>query len=92
MCNTKKTNFILDVEDKIRVLKHAEVWDMSSTYQEIPAMALNTTPAITDQLKDFLANHITAELKRLINSLKSPSPDNTSGLKDGKTRNLHSST
>jgi len=77
---------ILDVEDKIRVLKHAEVWDMSSPSQEIPAMALNTTPAITDQLKDFLANHITAELKRLINSLKSPSPDNTSGLKDGKTR------
>jgi len=75
---------ILDVEDKIWVLKHAEAWDMSSPSQEIPAMVLNTTPAITDQLMDFLANHITAELKRLTNSTKLASPDNTSGLKDGK--------
>ena len=75
---------ILDVEDKIWVLKHAEAWDMSSPSQEISAMVLNTTPAITDQLMDFLANHIKAELKRFTNSTKLASPDNTSGLKDGK--------
>jgi hypothetical protein len=37
---------------------------------DTPAMALTATPMVTDQLKDFLANHITTEVKRLIPSLK----------------------
>jgi len=47
---------ILHVEDKIRVLKHADAWTLPST-KETPAMDLNTSPVLTDQLKDFLANH-----------------------------------
>jgi len=53
---------ILDVEDKIRVLKHAEAWETSLSSQDVPAMALNTTTVIPDQLRDFLVNHITAEI------------------------------
>jgi len=77
------------VKDKIRVLRHAEVWD-SSTTADAPAMALTATPTLTDQLKDFLANHITAEVERLIPSQKSQlsnrdAKDNKDP-KDGKQR------
>jgi hypothetical protein len=65
------------VEDKIRVLKHAEVWDSVGT-SETPAMALNSTMTISDQLKEFLANHISTELKKL--------NDKDSAGKDGKSR------
>jgi hypothetical protein len=77
---------VLEVEDKIRVLKHAEVWETASTTNDVPAMALNTTASITDQLKDFQAHHITAELKRLSSNTKPPPNDHDSGHKDGKSR------
>jgi hypothetical protein len=60
---------ILHVEDKIRVLKHADAWTLPST-KETPAMELNTSPVLTDQLKDFLANHTSTEIKRLASSAK----------------------
>jgi len=72
---------VLDVEDKIRVLKHADLW--ATTAPETPAMALAATTAVSDQLKEFLANHITAELTRLMNTHK-----NTT--KDGKDSKSHS--
>ena len=74
------------MEDKIHILKHAEVWDTASTTTDVPAMALNTTTSITDQLKDFLAHHITAELKCLSSNMKPLPNDHGSGLKDGESR------
>jgi hypothetical protein len=44
------STLITDVEDKIRVLKYAEVWD-TVIRNESPAMALTVTPTLTDQLK-----------------------------------------
>jgi hypothetical protein len=38
---------ILDVEDKIRVLRYAEVWD-SAKSKDTPAIALNAASALTD--------------------------------------------
>jgi hypothetical protein len=80
---------VLDVEDKIHFPCHAEVRD-SSTTADAPAMALTATPMLTDQLKDFLANHFTAEVERLIPSQKSQlsnrdAKDNKDP-KDGKQR------
>ncbi len=43
----KPWKLILDVEDKIRVLRHAEVWD-SAKSKKIPAIALNAASALTD--------------------------------------------
>jgi hypothetical protein len=54
---------IQDVEDKIQVLKHTEVWDAAS-HPEAPAMALNSTMKMSNQLKEFLANHISDEIKK----------------------------
>jgi hypothetical protein len=76
---------VLDVEDKIRVLKHVEVWDSPTSTNEVPAMALQATTGLTDQLKDFLAHHITAELKCLYGTNKSNPTDTGSTNKDGKT-------
>ena len=77
---------ISDVEDKIRVLRHTEVWD-STTNTDTPAMALQAAPTFSDQLKDFLANHIAAEVKRLIPSSKqNPAGKDTKDNKDGKSK------
>jgi len=80
---------ILDVEDKIRVLRHAEVWDADKP-TDTPAMALTTNRTLNDQLRDFLANHIAAEVKRLLPTQK-PQPLNkdikdNKDYKDGKQR------
>ncbi len=69
---------LLDVEDKICVLKHAEVWD-TRPHLDTPAMALNTTPTLDAQMKEFLANHITMELKRLAETTKTPGNDGREG-------------
>jgi hypothetical protein len=58
------TKLIIDVEDKIRVLTHAEVWETPAS-TDTPAMALTAHPTVTDQLKEFLANQITTEINRL---------------------------
>jgi len=60
---------VLDVEDKIRVLWHAEVWD-STKSKDTPAMALNATSTLTDQLKEFLAKQISTEIKHLVTTPK----------------------
>jgi hypothetical protein len=70
------TKLVTDVEDKIHVLKHAEVWESPAT-PDTSAMALNATPNMTDQLKEFLINQITAEINRL-------SSINKTSQKDGK--------
>jgi hypothetical protein len=75
------TKLIQDVEDKIRVLKHAEVWENQS-HHDTPAMALNTVPVFDTRLKEFLAHHITTELKRLTEGSKTSGNDG----KDGKFR------
>jgi hypothetical protein len=62
------------VEDKIRVLKHAEVWDSAGT-SETPAMALASNIQFPDQLKEFLANHISAKLKKLQDTGKDSGKD-----------------
>jgi len=78
---------ILDVEDKIRVLQHAEVWHYPEQ-NDSSAMALNVAPALTDQLKEFLANQITTEFKRLTQGAKVPGKDTTkNGKFRGKTNN-----
>jgi hypothetical protein len=59
------TKLLLDIEEKIRVLKHTEVWDISEQ-PDTPAVALNITPNMTTQLKDFLTNHISSEFNKLI--------------------------
>jgi hypothetical protein len=69
------------VEDKIHVLKHAELWN-SPSIADAPAMALNSTFVVPDDLKNFLANHITNELKKLID----PSKDGVG--KNGKDRKV----
>jgi hypothetical protein len=69
---------IQDVEDKIRVLKHAEVRDAAS-HPEAPAMALNSTMKMSNQLKEFLAYHISTEIKKLHEANK----DNN---RDGKVK------
>jgi len=81
---------ILDVEDKIRVLKHAEAWETSLSSQDVPAMALNTTTVIPDQLRDFLVNHITAEIRRLAAAGRSTPTDHGSANKDGKSKSRFS--
>jgi hypothetical protein len=68
------TKLIQDVEDKIQVLKHAEAWDVH-TSSVAPAMALNANVLTGTTLKEFLANHITSELKRLTGT-KSGDGDN----------------
>jgi len=76
---------ILDVEDKIRVLCHAEVWELPTT-KETPAMALNfNSTTLADQLKEFLANHITAEVKRLTTPSKA-TPTGNDTNRDSKQR------
>jgi len=61
---------ILEVEDKICVLKHAKVWNASTP--DIPAMAMNANTLLTDDLKEFLANQITTVIKCLAASNKIP--------------------
>jgi hypothetical protein len=77
------STLITDVEDKIRVLKHAEVWD-TVICNESPAMALTVTPTLTDQLKEYLANQITTEFNKLSGITKSINKD---GTFRGKARN-----
>jgi hypothetical protein len=72
---------VLDVEDKIRVLKLVDLW--APTAPEAPAMALTAMTAVSDQLKEFLANHITAELTCLTNTHKNTTKDGKEN-KDGK--------
>ncbi len=75
-------NLILDVEERIRVLKHAEVWGHQPT-QEMPPMALKSAVEFPSSLKDFIANHITTELKCLT---QKPSKDRKgSSTKNGCT-------
>ncbi len=75
------TKLLLEVEDKIHVLKHAEAWDTLAQH-DTPAMALNATSStITTQLKDFLTNHISSEFNKLIERHKLPSRD---GRQKGK--------
>jgi hypothetical protein len=77
---------VLDVEDKIRVLRHAEVWD-STKSKDTLAMALNATSALTDQLKEFLANQISTESKHLVTT---PKPNTLSREgRDGKDGRQH---
>jgi hypothetical protein len=77
---------VLDVEDKIRVLWHAEVWD-STKSKDTPAMALNATSTLTDQLKEFLAKQISTEIKHLVTTPK-PNTLSREGRdgKDGRQR------
>jgi hypothetical protein len=49
---------ILVVENKIRVLQYAEVWHHPEQ-SDLPAMALNVAPTLTNQLKKFLPHQIT---------------------------------
>jgi hypothetical protein len=63
------TKLICDVEDKIRVLKHAEVWVPQGS-SDTPAMVLTANTPINSSLKEFLANHITSELKCLTGNTK----------------------
>jgi hypothetical protein len=72
---------IQDCEDKIRVLRHAEAW-INPTTSDTPAMALQSPPTLTEQLKDFLANQISTELQKLIQRGKSTGRE---GGKDGRT-------
>ncbi len=71
------TKLFLDVEEKIRVLKHAEAWDIKEQ-PDIPAMALNVTSNMTTQLKDFLTNHISTEFNKLLERHKIPPRDGRS--------------
>jgi hypothetical protein len=74
---------ILIVEDKIRVLKHADAWTIHGT-KETPAMALTASPVLIHQLKEFLAKHIPTELKCLASSTK---PTGKDGIgKEGKQK------
>ncbi len=56
---------VLDAEEKIRVLKHAEVWE-STVPQETPAMVMQSMVDFSTNLKDLIANHIAVEIKRQI--------------------------
>jgi hypothetical protein len=47
------------VEDNIQELSHGEVWHPTTTTADVLAVALVNAPSFTDQLKEFLANHIT---------------------------------
>jgi hypothetical protein len=69
------------IKDKIRILKNVDAWTIPGT-KETPTMALTASPVLTNQLKEFLANHITTELKRLASSTKLTEKDGIG--KEGK--------
>jgi hypothetical protein len=52
--------------------------------QDTSAMAFTAAPTISDQLKEFLANQITAEIRCVTNASKPPIPGKDN--KDGKQR------
>lgn len=62
------SKLINDVKEKIHVLKHVDLWAPMVT--NMPSMALHSTTAIGSQLQDFLAYHITSEIKCLIGTTK----------------------
>ena len=55
---------IQTMEDKIRVLKYAEVWS-SITQESTPAMALATAPQLSSQLCKLITKHISSELEKV---------------------------
>jgi hypothetical protein len=68
-----------EIENKIRVLKHAGEWLASDT-NEMPAMALSTIPKMTPQLEEFIQKQVQAQLKTILNRQRQPrTHENTLG-------------
>jgi hypothetical protein len=64
LVNFTTQKLIQTIEDKIRVLKHAEVWS-PVTQESTPAMALATAPQLSSQLRELITKHISSELEKL---------------------------
>jgi hypothetical protein len=68
MPNYTPHQLLIDVEDKIRVSKHADEWD-AAVAPDTPAMALNATQ-LSNQMKEFLTKQISFKMAKLLDHHK----------------------
>jgi hypothetical protein len=68
--NKTITNMLLDIEDKIRILKHAGEWVETEPTQPT-AMALAAGTKLPPQLEELLSKQIKAQLNQLVERHKS---------------------
>jgi hypothetical protein len=68
--NITVATLLINIEDKIRILKHAGEWTESSN-QHPSAMALTASTKLSPQLEDIVAKHVKAQLTQLVDCHKS---------------------
>jgi hypothetical protein len=62
------SELIFSIEDKVRVLKHADEWHPADVSM-LPAMALNTTSRNSDALHDYINSQVKLQLSKILSSL-----------------------